>query len=105
MSFNLEADLQKCETAVAKGVTYVTHLYDDVKSKLTKLEKDEPALVADVTALVTKGELFLATAASAITEKGLNLPADSAAYAAFSDFLKQFQTTAAAIKADLAAAK
>jgi hypothetical protein len=90
---------------VAKGVEWVAHLYTVVESKLKVIEKDEPALVASVSDLVIKGEAFLAATAPAITDEGLSIPADSAAFAALKAFLASFEQAAAALKQVIAAAK
>ena len=62
------------EKEVAKGIAFVSHLYDEVGSKLAIFAKDEPQLASAVTDLVEKGEVFLATSVPAITDKGLDLP-------------------------------
>jgi hypothetical protein len=93
------------EKEVAKGVAFVSHLYDEVGSKLAIFAKDEPQLASAVTDLVEKGEVFLATSVPAITDKGLDLPADSAAFAALQAFVKSFESAAGTLKQIIAAAK
>jgi hypothetical protein len=79
---------------VAKGVAWVSHLYGSVSSKLKAFAKEEPQLVSALNDLVQKGEVFLAASVPAITDKGLDLPADSAAFAALQAFLKSFEAAA-----------
>jgi hypothetical protein len=93
------------EHDVAKGVAWVSHLYGSVSGKLKAFEKAEPALVSSVSELVQTGEAFLASSVPAITAEGLNLPADSAAFAALQAFLKSFESAAAALKQVIAAVK
>jgi hypothetical protein len=93
------------ETDVAKGVAWVSHLYDEVSSKLSAFEKTEPQVVSAVTDLVQKGEVFLAASVPAISDKGLDLPADSAAFAALKAFLSSFEAAVTTLKQLVAEAK
>lgn len=92
----IENDINVAETWVKSAASKVETLFQ-------KAEKLEPAVAADIAALVTKGEAFLAAATPAVAGEGLNFPADSVAYAAFAAFLAQWQATAttviAAVKA------
>ena len=90
---------------VVKAAVWVSHLYGEVASKLSALSKDEPQLVSAVTDLVAKGEVFLAASVPAISDKGLDLPADSAAFAALKAFLSSFEAAAATLKQLIAEAK
>lgn len=90
---------------VAKGVAWVSHIYTEVGGKLSALAKDEPEVAAAVTDLVEKGEAFLAATVPAITDRGLDLPADSAAYAALKAFIESFESAAAVLKQIIATVK
>jgi len=90
---------------IEKGATWVSHLYGDVESKLKVIAKDEPQVVSALSELLETGEAFLAAAAPAISDKGLSLPADSAAYAALKMFLASFESAATTFKQLIAAAK
>lgn len=90
---------------VSKGIAFVSHVYGAMESKLAVFAKDEPQLAAAVTDLVEKGEVFLATSVPAITDKGLDLPADSAAFAALEAFVKSFEAAASTLKQMIAEAK
>jgi hypothetical protein len=97
--------VQGVEQDVVKGIAWVSHLYESVSSKLAAFEKAEPQLAASLTDLVAKGEVFLATSVPAITDKGLDLPADSAAFAALKAFLTSFEAAATTLKQVIAEVK
>jgi hypothetical protein len=54
---------------------------------------------------VQKGEVFLAASVPAISDKGLDLPADSAAFAALKAFLSSFEAAVTTLKQLVAEAK
>lgn len=86
----VEKDINIAETWITSAATKVETLF----SKAIALE---PTVAADIAALVTKTETFLATATPAIAGEGLNFPADSVAYAAFTAMVAQWQATASTI--------
>lgn len=93
------------EQDVTKAVAWVSHLYDSVSTKLSALAKEEPQLVSSISDLVEKGEVFLATSVPAITDKGLDIPADTAAFAALEAFVKSFEAAASVLKQLITEAK
>lgn len=93
------ANLTTVETDINIAETWVKSAASKVETLFSKAEALEPAVAADITALVTKGEAFLAAATPAVAGEGLNFPADSVAYAAFAAFLAQWQATATTVAA------
>ncbi len=94
----VDTAISTAESDIVKGVKLVSHVYTTVEQKINGFLKDEPQLVSALGDLIEKGEIFLAAAAPAIGEKGLSLPADSAAFAALEAFLSSFEKTASAVK-------